>query len=83
MFNLVIIQNNSARAIYAYDSYDAALAAFHIEMAYRAEGRDSTVCVILNRMGELIKREDWHREVTPVEQDISVIEPEETPVAEE
>lgn len=83
MFNLVIIQNNSARAIYAYDSYDAALAAFHTEMAYRAEGRDSTVCVILNRIGELIKREDWHREVTPVEQDISVIEPEETPVVEE
>ena len=76
MFNLVIIQNDSARAIYAYDTYDAALAAFHAEMAYRAEGRDSTVCVILNRIGELIKREDWHREVTPVE-------PEETPVDEE
>ena len=34
MFNLVIIQNDSARAIYAYDTYDAALAAFHAEMAY-------------------------------------------------
>ena len=82
MFNLVIIQNDSARAIYAYDTYDAALAAFHAEMAYRAEGRDSTVCVILNRIGELIKREDWHREVTPVEPDIPDVEPEETPIEE-
>ena len=80
MFNLVIIQNDSARAIYAYDTYDAALAAFHAEMAYRAEGRGSTVCVILNRIGELIKREDWRREVTQVEPDIPDVEPEETHV---
>ena len=81
MFNLVIIQNNSSRAIYAYDTYDAALAAFHAEMAYRADGRDSTVCVILNRIGELVKREDWHREIIPVENVVE--EPEEISEPEE
>ena len=48
MFYLVIIQNNSTPAIFGYESYDAALAAFHTEMAYRAEGRTSTKCAIVN-----------------------------------
>lgn len=68
MFYLVIIQNDTTQAIYKYDTFDQALAAFHSEMAYRAEGRDSTVCVILNRIGELIKREDWQRPVEPAEE---------------
>lgn len=62
MFYLVIIQNDASRAVYKYDTLDAALAQFHNELAYRAEGRIKTVCVILNNIGELVKREDWEAE---------------------
>lgn len=48
MYYLIIVQNNNIPAIFAYESYDAALAAFHTEMAYRAEGRTSTKCLILD-----------------------------------
>ena len=60
MYFLVIIQNNTTQAIYAHESLDSALAAFHQELSYRGEGRTSTVCAILNQIGELVKREDWH-----------------------
>ena len=77
MFYLVIIQNDASQAVYKYDTLDAALAAFHAEMAYRADGRNSTVCVILNRIGEVIKREDWTREPEPVQIPQPEPEPEE------
>ena len=48
MYYLVIVQNNETQAIYRYDSRDAVFAAFHSEMAYRAEGRTSTKCAILD-----------------------------------
>lgn len=48
MYYLVIIQNNDTQAIYRHNSLDAAMAAFHTEMAYRAEGRTSTKCAILD-----------------------------------
>lgn len=48
MFYLLVVQNESTPAIYAYNSHDAALAAFHTEMAYRHEDRHSTKCMILN-----------------------------------
>ena len=64
MFYLIIIQNDSSQVIYGYETYDAALAAFHNELAYRADGRNKTVCVIINSLGELIKREYWVRPVT-------------------
>lgn len=66
MYYLVIIQNDSTQAIYAYQTLDAALAAFHSELAYRAEARTKTVCSILNNLGELIKREAYVKEVAPV-----------------
>jgi hypothetical protein len=62
MFYLVIIQNDASQAVYRYDTLDAALAQFLNELAYRAEGRTKTVCVILNNIGELVKREDWEAE---------------------
>ena len=58
-FYLVIIQNNASQAVYAYDSYDAALVAFHSELAYRNESRTSTVCVILDENGNTQKKESW------------------------
>lgn len=57
----VIVQNNSTQAVFAYDSYDAALAKFHTELAYRAEGRTSTLCVILDSNGIVQKSEKWFR----------------------
>lgn len=63
MYYLVIIQNDSAQAIYAYNSMDDALAQFHSELAYRAEARTSTVCVILDANGALVKRDVWRKEV--------------------
>ena len=65
MYYLVIIQNDSTQAIYAYQTLDAALSAFHSELAYRDESRTKTVCSILNNVGELIKREHYVKEVIP------------------
>lgn len=59
MFFVVIIQNNTVPAIFAYDNYDAALVRFHSEMAYRAEGRTATACTILDRVGNIHKQESW------------------------
>lgn len=64
MFNLVIIQNDSARAIYAYDgpgAWDNVLAAFHSELAYRGDGRNKTVCTILDEDGVEVRNEIWKR----------------------
>ena len=61
MYYLAIIQNESVCAIYAYENIDAALAAYHAELAYRAEGRTSTTCSILDNDGSVICRERWIR----------------------
>lgn len=59
MYYLVIVQNGNTQAVYAHNSYDSALAAYHNELAYRAEGRTSTLCVILDEYGNTIKQELW------------------------
>lgn len=64
MYYLVIIQNNSFQAIYAHDTLDSALSAFHAELAYRNEARTKTVCSILNDNGELIKNEVYELHVS-------------------
>lgn len=48
MYYLIIIQNDDTQAIYRYNSLDAVMAAYHTELAYRAEGRTSTKCAILD-----------------------------------
>lgn len=68
MFYLVIIQNNTTQAVYPYDTLDAAISMFHTELAYRGDGRDKTVCVILNQKGELVKRELWERPLEQVQE---------------
>lgn len=64
MFLLVTLQNDSTTVVYKYDDLSAALAAFHAELAYRGEGRTSTMCAILNRAGEVIRKERWEVEET-------------------
>lgn len=60
-YYLAIIQNNETCALYAYDTYDAALSAFHSEMAYRGEGRTSTLCIIFNSSGDVLYSEAWNK----------------------
>lgn len=61
MYYVVIIQNNSSQAVFPYNSYDDALAMFHTELAYRAETRTSTCCVILDYQGNMHKTEYWQK----------------------
>ena len=63
MYYLVIIQNDSSQAVFAYESRDAALSAFHSELAYRADARLKTVCVVLNDTGDTIKKEVYSKEL--------------------
>ena len=61
MYYLAIIQNDEAMALYKYADLDAVMSAFHNELAYRAEGRNKTICTILNSFGELVRTEYWER----------------------
>lgn len=64
MFYLAIIQNDTITALYVYQTIDEALAVFHTELAYRGDGRNKTVCTILNRVGDAIRTDMWERQVT-------------------
>lgn len=61
MYYVVIIQNDSSQAVYRYNNYDDAIAMFHQELAYRGEGRNKTVAVVLNDFGACIKSDNWVR----------------------
>lgn len=63
MYYLVIIQNGAAQAIYAHETLDSALSAFHSELAYRHDARTRTVCTILNSDGEMLRNEVYNRSV--------------------
>lgn len=53
-YYLTIVQNDSVCACYAYESRSAAMAAYHTELAYRADGRASTLCIVVNSNGTVI-----------------------------
>lgn len=63
MYYLAIVQNDETQALYRYNSYEDALAAYHSELAYRAEARKSTKCAILNGDLQLLRQETY---VAPV-----------------
>ena len=65
MFYLVKIQNDSTQAVLSYEDIDEALSAYHSELAYRGNGRDKTVCVILDSDGFTLYRESWQKHVEP------------------
>lgn len=48
MYYVATVQNENTPALFSYSTLEAALAAFHTELAYRAEGRTSTKCSILD-----------------------------------
>lgn len=64
MYYLTIVQNDSTQAVYGYQDIDTALASFHSELAYRGDGRNKTLCVIIDDKGELVKTELWERKLT-------------------
>ena len=59
MYYLAIVQNDTTNALYSYSTYEDALAAYHTELAYRAEGRKSTKCAILNGDLQLLRQETY------------------------
>ena len=62
MYYLVIVQNNETQAVYRYSTYNEALAAYHAELAYRAEGRTSTKCAILDNNLSCVRQEVYTAE---------------------
>jgi len=63
-FYLIIIQNagsGSSQAVYKYDNIDDALAAYHSELAYRADSRNMTTCVILDNYGNSVYKDVWEK----------------------
>ena len=70
MYFLAIVQNNSTQALYRYNSYDEALAAFHSELAYRSADRASTKCALLDANLSMIRQEVYGAE-TDVNEDVT------------
>ena len=60
-YYLVTVQNDSTQSIFAYSNVDDALVAFHTELAYHAEDRNRTLCIIFDSSGECIRKEEWVR----------------------
>ena len=67
-FYLAVIQNETTSALFSYGSQDAALAAYHNELAYRASGRTSTKCALMNDELEVLKRESYYAPIESEEQ---------------
>lgn len=65
MFYLAIVQNDETQALYRYNTYEEALAAYHTELAYRAEGRRSTKCAILNGDLQMLRQETYTAPTEP------------------
>lgn len=59
MYYVAIVQNDETQALYRYNSYEEALAAYHTELAYRAEGRRSTKCAILDGDLQMLRQETY------------------------
>lgn len=59
MYYLAIIQNDETQVLYKYNSFEDALAAYHTELAYRAEGRRSTKCAILDGNLQMLRQETY------------------------
>lgn len=59
MYYLILVQNDSTPAIFSYSSHDEVLARYHTELAYRAEGRTSTRCMILDSNLNVTEKDQW------------------------
>lgn len=64
MYYLAIVQNDTTNALYTYNTFEDALAAYHQELAYRAEGRTSTKCAIMDSDLHMLRNEIYVAPVT-------------------
>jgi len=66
----VVIQNmldeTQPMAIYGKSSYDAALESLYSDMAYAINNTNcmSIICLIINSVGNVERKETWYRQVT-------------------
>lgn len=58
---LIVIQNGTTPQLTAYTDWNTVCAAFHQEMAYRHENRLSTICMIMNDRGDIIKKDEYYK----------------------
>lgn len=58
-YYVLIVQNRSTQAVFSYSSFNEALSKFHSELAYRAESRTSTLCMIVDDEGNVYNKEYW------------------------
>lgn len=66
----VIIIKADSQAINAYDNQDAALSAFHGEMAYAYNAKIETTCIVTDTYGSQVKRERYEIPVEPVQNEM-------------
>ena len=64
-YYVAIVQNGSTQALFAYDNIDNALEKFHDELRYHAETRSSTLCIVFDQSGGIIRNELWERYEEP------------------
>lgn len=69
MYILVCVQNGNIPLLRSYDSYNEALAEYHQELAYRHESRTSTMAMIVDQGGRVLKREQYVANVTQTNQE--------------
>lgn len=61
-YYLAIIQNDETCAIFKYTDYDECLSKMHSELAYRGEGREQTLCVIIKGDSTIPNLEYWKKQ---------------------
>lgn len=59
---LTIVQNGNVCTAYGYEKKEDALAMFHSELAYRGEGRVSTVFYLIDAYGNKVDKDTWFKE---------------------
>lgn len=67
MKHYVTVIKDDSRACYEYEDKTAALASFHTEMAYACNAKISTLCVVVNSNGTIVKVEKYTAPPAPVE----------------
>lgn len=62
----VTVIKDDSRACYEYEDKTAAMASFHTEMAYACNAKISTLCVVVNSNGTIVKVEKYTAPPVPV-----------------
>lgn len=59
MYILVCVQNGNTPLLKSYTNLNEALAEYHTELAYRHESRTSTMAMVIDGKGRVLKREEY------------------------